>query len=54
MMFRVFFTVLYPTHRFEDYVEVEATDEVDAVLIAFNLNEDAYKYPTINYQVEEM
>lgn len=54
MMFRVFFTVIYPTHRFEDCVEVEALNETDAVLIALNLNESAYDYPTRNYQVEEM
>lgn len=54
MMFRVFFTVIYPTHRFEDYVEVEASSATDAVLVALNLNESAYDHPTRNYQVEEM
>lgn len=54
MMFRVFFTVIYPTHRLEEYIEVEASGAAQAILIALNLNEEAYEFPTRNYQCEEM
>jgi hypothetical protein len=54
MMFRVFFTVHYPTHRFEDYVEVRADSPTAAVLAAMDLAEDAYDYPVRNFQPLEM